>query len=56
MAFLKSFGAGRRTDVLDYDPHKVSSPQVFLLSMVVFLAIVAPWVLNAPTIHLNGRS
>ncbi|MHA6642940.1 MotA/TolQ/ExbB proton channel family protein [Mesorhizobium sp. A623] len=41
MAFLKSFGAGRRTDVLDYDPHKVSSPQVFLLSMVVFLAIVA---------------
>jgi hypothetical protein len=41
MALLKSFGIGTRSDVLDYDPHKVSSPQVFLLSMVVFLAIVA---------------
>ena len=41
MAFLKSFGIGRRSDVLHYDPHKLSSPQVFLLSMVVFLAIVA---------------
>jgi hypothetical protein len=41
MAFLRSFVIGKRSDVLDYDPHKVSSPQVFLLSMVVFLAIVA---------------
>lgn len=41
MSFLKSFGMGTRSDVLQYDPHKVSSPQIFLLSMVVFLAIVA---------------
>ena len=41
MAFLKSFGVGRRSDVLIYDPHKLSSPQVFLLTMVIFLAIVA---------------
>jgi hypothetical protein len=27
--------------VLSYDPHKLSSPQVFVLTMVVFLAIVA---------------
>ena len=27
--------------MLGYDPHKLSSPQVFLLSMLVFLAIVA---------------
>ena len=30
MAFLRSFG--RRSDVLVYDPHKLSSPQVFLLT------------------------
>jgi hypothetical protein len=41
MAFIRSFGMGRRSDVLAYDPHKLSSPQVFLLSMLVFLAIVA---------------
>ncbi len=41
MAFLRSFGIGRRSDVLIYDPHKLSSPQVFLLTMVIFLAIVA---------------
>ena len=41
MAFLRSFGMGRRSDVLIYDPHKLSSPQVFLLTMVIFLAIVA---------------
>ncbi|MGB3417358.1 MAG: MotA/TolQ/ExbB proton channel family protein [Mesorhizobium sp.] len=41
MAFLKSFGRGGRSDVMSYDPHKISSPQVFLYSMVVFLAIVA---------------
>jgi len=38
MAFLRSF---RRSDVLVYDPHKLSSPQVFLLTMVIFLIIVA---------------
>ncbi|TIR16355.1 MAG: flagellar motor protein MotA [Mesorhizobium sp.] len=38
MAFLRSFG--RRSDVLVYDPHKLSSPQVFLLTMVIFLIIV----------------
>lgn len=27
--------------MLNYDPHKLSSPQVFVLTMVVFLAIVA---------------
>ncbi|QPC85801.1 flagellar motor protein MotA [Mesorhizobium sp. NBSH29] len=39
MALFKNFGS----DVLgrgDYDPHKLSSPQIFLLSMLVFLAIV----------------
>jgi hypothetical protein len=41
MAFFKSFGMGRRSDVLMYDPHKLSSPQVFLLTMVIFLMIVA---------------
>ena len=41
MAFLRSFGLGRRPDVLTYDPHKLSSPQVFVLTMVIFLAIVA---------------
>ncbi len=40
MAFLKSFGA-RGSDVLGYDPHRLSSPQVFVLTMVIFLAIVA---------------
>ncbi len=41
MTFLKSFALGKRSDVLNYDPHKLSSPQVFLLTMIVFLAIVA---------------
>ena len=41
MAFLRSFGVGKRSDVLMYDPHKLSSPQVFLLTMVIFLVIVA---------------
>ena len=41
MAFLRSFGIGGRSDVLTYDPHKLSSPQVFLFTMVIFLAIVA---------------
>ncbi|RUU98653.1 flagellar motor protein MotA [Mesorhizobium sp. M6A.T.Cr.TU.017.01.1.1] len=41
MTFFKSFGMGKRSDVLIYDPHKLSSPQVFLLTMVIFLMIVA---------------
>ncbi|MFE0016918.1 MotA/TolQ/ExbB proton channel family protein [Mesorhizobium sp. NPDC059054] len=41
MTFLKSITAGRGSDVLSYDPHKLSSPQVFVMTMVVFLAIVA---------------
>ncbi len=41
MALFRSFAFGRRSDVLSYDPHKLSSPQVFVLTMVVFLAIVA---------------
>lgn len=41
MTFFKSFGMGKRSDVLMYDPHKLSSPQVFLLTMVIFLMIVA---------------
>ena len=41
MAFFRSFAFGRRSDVLDYDPHKLSSPQVFVLTMLIFLAIVA---------------
>jgi len=41
MSFLRYFGAGDQSDSAGYDPHKLSSPQVFLLSMLVFLAIVA---------------
>ncbi len=40
MSFLKAFGSGDRSDVIGYDPYKLSSPQVFVLSMLVFLAIV----------------
>jgi hypothetical protein len=40
MSLLRSFGIGGSSDVLSYDPHKLSSPQVFLLTMVIFLAIV----------------
>ena len=40
MTLLNSIGLGRAPDK-EYDPHRLSSPQVFLLSMVVFLAIVA---------------
>jgi hypothetical protein len=40
MSFLKAFGSGGRSDVIGYDPYKLSSPQVFVLSMLVFLAIV----------------
>lgn len=41
MAFLQQFGLGGAGASPDYDPHKLSSPQVFLLSMIIFLAIVA---------------
>jgi hypothetical protein len=39
MSFLKNIGGGEPPGV--YDPYKLSSPQVFLLSMLIFLAIVA---------------
>ncbi|TKT75386.1 MotA/TolQ/ExbB proton channel family protein [Aquamicrobium sp. LC103] len=39
MAFLRTLGAEGLTDGAEYDPRKLSSPQVFLLSMLVFLAI-----------------
>src|SRR5215510_10164325 len=41
MAFFRSFGSDVLTTSADYDPHRLSSPQVFLLSMLIFLAIVA---------------
>ena len=41
MSFLRAFGSGPRSDVIGYDPYRLSSPQVFLLSMLVFLAITA---------------
>jgi MotA/TolQ/ExbB proton channel family len=40
MAFFKTFGSDVAIGDSGYDPQKLSSPQVFLLSMVVFLAIV----------------
>lgn len=40
MAFLDRISGGGRAE-RPYDPHKLSSPQVFLMTMVVFLAIVA---------------
>ena len=40
MALLNTLGLSGQGEK-DFDPHKLSSPQVFLLSMVVFLAIVA---------------
>ncbi len=41
MALLQQLGLGGSAGGQEYDPHKLSSPQVFLLSMVIFLAIVA---------------
>jgi hypothetical protein len=38
---LKRFFGTSEAFATDYDPYKLSSPQVFLLSMLVFLAIVA---------------
>ena len=41
MAFLRTLGADDGlADDAEYDPRNLSSPQVFLLSMLVFLAIV----------------
>lgn len=39
MAFLRTLGADGVADDAEYDPRNLSSPQVFLLSMLVFLAI-----------------
>ena len=39
MSFLKKFSRSETAD--GYDPYKLASPQVFLLSMLIFLAIVA---------------
>ena len=39
MAFLKTLGAEDLLAEEEYDPRNLSSPQVFLLSMLVFLAI-----------------
>jgi hypothetical protein len=39
MAFLRSLGAESLSEDQEYDPRNLSSPQVFLLSMLVFLAI-----------------
>ena len=39
MAFIRSLGADGLTEDAEYDPRNLSSPQVFLLSMLVFLAI-----------------
>jgi len=40
MAFFRTTGSDIAVSESGYDPQKLSSPQVFLLSMVVFLAIV----------------
>ncbi len=41
MSFLRYFGVGDGPSSANYDPYRLSSPQVFLLSMLVFLAITA---------------
>jgi hypothetical protein len=38
---MRIFGLGGSANGEDYDPYRLSSPQVFLLSMVIFLVIVA---------------
>jgi hypothetical protein len=38
---MRSSGGNKLSDVLTYDPHRLSSPRIVLLSMLVFLAIVA---------------
>jgi biopolymer transport protein ExbB/TolQ len=39
MALFRAFGSDVAIGESGYDPHKLSSPQVFLLSMLIFLAI-----------------
>jgi hypothetical protein len=39
MAFFRAFGSDLAVGESGYDPHRLSSPQVFLYSMLVFLAI-----------------
>jgi hypothetical protein len=41
MGILRTMGLVGSSDVMEYDPHRLSSPQVFVLTMLVFLAIVA---------------
>jgi biopolymer transport protein ExbB/TolQ len=41
MALFKAFGSDVAIGESGYDPQKLSSPQVFLLSMLIFLVIVA---------------
>lgn len=41
MALFRSADTDGLGSAAEYDPHKLSSPQVFLLSMLVFLAITA---------------
>src|SRR6476646_6805887 len=41
MALFKAFGSDVTIGESGYDPQKLSSPQVFLLSMLIFLVIVA---------------
>jgi hypothetical protein len=41
MAVFRAFGSDVVLGESSYDPYKLSSPQIFLLSMMVFLAIVA---------------
>ncbi|MEQ9573133.1 MAG: MotA/TolQ/ExbB proton channel family protein [Nitratireductor sp.] len=39
MAWLRNLADDGLSGETDYDPHKLSSPQIFLLSMLIFLAI-----------------
>lgn len=41
MAFFRALGSDVALGESGYDPHKLSSPQVFLASMLIFLTIVA---------------
>ena len=41
MVSMRSSGGNRPSDVLTYDPHRLSSPRIVVMSMLVFLAIVA---------------
>ena len=41
MALLRAFGGESPSARSDYDPRKLSNPQIFLFSMIIFLIIVA---------------